>query len=137
MEWIFAIYETIVDFIRGFTAFIINFSKELFEFLEDPVALLNKLITYLTDWVYVLGNEIPKILASLINFVSTLMPTIVKDCIDCGTDSLNFSAVPQFLSTFNWVFPTTLLACSLTVVMVSSAAWLTIGILTRWLRITG
>lgn len=130
MEWIAAIYETIVDFFTGIAEFLKNFRLEFWEFIRNPQEILNPIYEFILDVYYNIVNLIIELLGNILEWVASITPDPFSGIPDA--DSLP----ARFLSAFNWIFPTSSLINSVEILIASTVLWMTIGILLKWAKVS-
>lgn len=130
MEWIVAIYESVVSFFEGIAEFLKNARLEVWEFLKNPVELLNQAWDFAIQLFYEIVNTLIEMIGSSLEWSVSILPDPFS-----GLPTIGDLPV-RWLNTFNWVFPTDVLITSVNVFIVSTVLWMTLGIITRWLKIT-
>jgi len=130
MEWIAAIYETIVDFFSGISEFLKNFRVEFWEFVKNPQEIWNTFYEFILDMYYAVVNLIFELFGGLLEWIATISPDPFSGI--PGPESLP----ARFLSAWNWIFPTTALINSVEILVASTVLWATVGILLKWAKVS-
>lgn len=128
MEFISKIYGLLASYIKE----IYTTLKKGFEWILSAIdvqAWLNSLWSFIQDCFYWVANTILLELSHLLEWVAGLMPTF-------QIPSLVGNIPLHVLQAINWVLPVgTLITCA-TVLVSSTVAYFTIGILARWLKVS-
>lgn len=127
MEFISKIYGLLATFIGE----IFRTIKSGFEWVLaaiDVQAWLNKFWIFLQDGFYWVANAIILEISHLLDWVSGLLPTFTVPTIA--------SQIPaNILHAINWVLPVDMLVTCVSLLITSTVAYFTVGILARWLKV--
>jgi len=130
MEWIAAIYQSIISFFEGWADFVLEIWTVAYRLFTEPTEVLNTLWLFAVQFIYWFINEIINQLGTFITWLSTLMPAVLVDNLPTA------NGVPvRILDAMNWVLPFDHLSICISILIVSTMAWASIGIVFRWLKI--
>lgn len=131
MEWIKSIYEAVISFFSGIARFLLTVREEIWEFLQDPTLLINYIYDWLRYAVYKVINTLIEMLGGVFGFAQNLLP-------DLSGFEFNTIVYPslRIWHYVNWLVPFDSLINAVSFIAIASFAWLTVGIITRWIKLT-
>lgn len=125
-----ALINTLVDWFREIYEFLADLWNVFYSFITNPVDLFNSLWIFILEMLHGVVNELIRVLAMLITAVSTLLPNIWPNSM------MSLESIPfRWLSAMNWVIPFDQLSAVISVLLVSTVSWITVGVLFRWLKV--
>jgi hypothetical protein len=130
LTWIESLYRTCVDFFSGLVLWIKHAWYEITTFINTPHVFLNWLWTWAQDLFWYIGNTI-------ISWVSQASIMAISIIPGFGLQDINTeNYMPsRILSALNWVLPFNVLTQAVGILVLSTMAWATVGIVLRWLKI--
>ena len=130
MDWLHAIFETIVNFFTGLAEFLKNARAEIWEFLTYPVELLNAAWEFLHQFFYYLINQIILVAGYFLKWCVGILPNLGS--FHLPDDSFGL----QVWKFVNWFIPMDFLFNALVFIIAAIVANACLGIITRWLKVT-
>jgi len=125
-----ALINTIADGFREWYEFVVGLWAIFIGFLSDPVWILNELWKFIIECCYMVTNEILNIIAILITTVSGWLPEIWPQTM------MSLDNIPaRWLEALNWAIPFDHFAAAISILIVSTFSWASIGIVFRWLKV--
>lgn len=130
LTWIESLYRTCVDFFDGLVLWVKHAWYEITTFLNTPHVLLNWLWTWAQDLFWYATDAMVSIIGSAAVMAIGVIPAFRLENIN--TENYLPS---RFLSALNWVIPFNTFADAISILVASTIAWATLGIVLRWLKV--
>lgn len=125
-----SIIDTLKDYFSEWVDYVQDMFGVLYDLLTDPVDIFNTLWQFILEMLYTLTNEIIVIIAGLTRSVASLLPDIWPQTM------VNLDTIPsRWLSALNWAIPFDHFSVAVSVLIVSTISWVSIGIVFRWLKV--
>lgn len=92
--------------------------------------MLNTIFEFIKDVWYWIANTFIEVLAGFLSFVQGFLPTMSMPSVVVDLGQY------QIIQTINWLFPVSLFVTIVGLYIASFTAWFTIGIITRWAKVS-